>query len=131
MPIPTAIRVSMSRIIPYYPRFPATGRPPIASASFGLPVLERLSGLDVMSPRSLADQDVYVLDGGTYSLVDDARYLPGERLLLLFGTAFPDVALNDWHTSPLLARPVFRDAKSSTNTEPEPEPRPTITERLC
>ena len=37
-------------------------------------IQERLARLDVVDPGALADQDVNVLDGSPYSLVNDVRY---------------------------------------------------------
>ena len=36
--------------------------------------------------------------------MDYARYLPGQGLLLLFGTAIPDIALDDGQGFPISAR---------------------------
>jgi hypothetical protein len=49
--------------------------------------------------------------------VDDARDLPSERLLLLFGAPFADVALYYGHnSSPLPDRSLFDDTKFITST---------------
>src|SRR4028119_566058 len=65
-----------------------------------------------MRPGGLPDQDVDVLNGGLYGLVDDPRDLPGERLLLFLGTPFADVALNYGHDSSPLPSSLYSMARS-------------------
>jgi hypothetical protein len=56
-----------------------------------------LAALDVIAPGLLADEHIDVLHRRVDRLVDDARDLASQGLLLFLGPAFPDVALDDGH----------------------------------
>src|ERR671917_421578 len=65
-----------------------------------------------MRNGGLPDQAVDVLDGGLYGFVADTRDLPGERLLLLFGAPFADIALDYGHDSSPLPSSLYPMARS-------------------
>src|SRR4028118_2056076 len=104
IPVPAASRVSIRAIITYRSPVLAGGIAAATTSSrLRLPILERLTCLNVVRAPRLPDQDVDVLDGGTDGLVNDARYLLRERLPLLLGASFPDIPLYDRHANPPLS----------------------------
>src|SRR5262249_14031688 len=58
---------------------------------------QMVSCLDVVEPWLFANQHVDVLDRRIDCLVNHAGDLPRQRSLLLLGSTFPNVALNDGH----------------------------------